>query len=104
MHGSLAPNSKRTIHEMFSLVQEQQAGALSVKAFCELKNISEARYYYWRKKYLNDATSANEPHAGKFNLLQLEDDEQNNATLFAEYKGLKLFREVPVSFLKELMS
>jgi hypothetical protein len=103
MHDSLAPNFKRTAQVMFSLIQEQQAGELPVKAFCELNNISEARYYYWRKKYLNRAASANEPHAGKFNLLQLEDDEQNNATLFAEYKGLKLFREVPVSFLKELM-
>jgi hypothetical protein len=104
MHDSLAPNSKRTAQEMFSLIQEQQAGELPVKAFCELKNLSEARYYYWRKKYMNDGASATEPNTEKFNLLQLEIDEQNNAPLFAEYKGLKLYREVPVSYLKELMN
>jgi hypothetical protein len=104
MRVSLGPNSNRSAQEMFSLIQEQQAGQLPVKAFCKLKNISEARYYYWRKKYLNEAVSANEPHAEKFNLLQLEVAEQNNATLFAEYKGLKIYHEVPVSYLKELMS
>jgi hypothetical protein len=104
MHASLGSNSNRTAQEMFSLIQEQQAGELPVKVFCKLKNISEARYYYWRKKYLNNAASANEPLAEKFNLLQLEVAEQNNATLFAEYKGLKIYREVPVRYLKELMS
>jgi hypothetical protein len=104
MHAGIEPNSKRTAQEMFSLIQEQQAGELSVKAFCDLKKISEACYYYWRKKYMNDAESSSEPHAKKFNLLQFEENGQDNTTLFAEYKGLKLFREVPVSFLKELIS
>lgn len=88
---------------MFSLIEEQQAGQLPVKAFCELKKMSEACYYYWRKKYMNEAKPANEPHAENFSLLQLGGDEQNGATLFAEFKGLKLYREVPVSYLKELM-
>jgi hypothetical protein len=50
MHDSFAPNSKRIAQEMFYLIQEQHAGELSVKAFCELKNISEARYYYLAKE------------------------------------------------------
>jgi hypothetical protein len=37
MHDSLAPDSKRTAHEMFCLIEEHQAGELPVKAFCELK-------------------------------------------------------------------
>lgn len=97
------PNHKRTAKEMLSLVQEQQSGELPVKAFCELKNISEACYYYWRKKYVNKENPVNEQQAENFSLLQMHDDEQNDALLFAEYKGLKLYREVPVSYLKELM-
>ena len=94
---------KRTAQEMFSLVQEQQAGQLPVKTFCELKNISEACYYYWRKKYVNKTKPGIEPQVENFSLLQMQNDEQNDAMLFAEYKGLKLYREVPVSYLKELM-
>lgn len=94
---------KRTAQEMFSLIQEQQSGELPIKTFCELKKIPEAIFFYWRKKYVNHAKAANEPSGYKFRLLQLEDDKQNDATLFAEYKGLKLYREVPVSYLKELM-
>ena len=96
-------NPKRTSQEMFSLIQEQQSGELSVKVFCELKKISEAIFYYWRKKYVNHSKPANELPGEKFSLLQLEADGQNDAVLFAEYKGLKLYREVPVSYLKELM-
>jgi hypothetical protein len=102
MHEAIGPNSKRTAKEMFLLIQEQQAGELPVKAFCELKMISEACYYYWRKKYMNKAKPANKPQAENFSLLQMQ-DEPNEAMLFAEYKGLKLYREVPVSYLKELM-
>jgi hypothetical protein len=102
MHEAIGPNRKRTAKEMFSLVQEQQAGELPVKAFCELKMISEACYYYWRKKYMNKAKPTNKPEAENFSLLQIQ-DEPNEAMLFAEYKGLKLYREVPASYLKELM-
>src|SRR5688572_19855163 len=94
---------KRTAQEMFSLIQEQQTGELPVKVFCELKKISESSYYYWRKKYMNDVDPVAGPCAGKSNLLQLEGYEQRNAALFAEYKGLKLFRKVSASYLKELM-
>ena len=103
MHEAKGPNPKRTAKEMLFLIQEQQSGELPVKAFCELKNISEACYYYWRKKCMNKAKPANEPQTENFSLLQMHDDEQNDAMLFAEYKGLKLYREVPVSYLKELM-
>jgi hypothetical protein len=47
---------------------------------------------------MNDGVSANEPKTEKLSLLQLEVDEQSNATLFAEYKGLNLYREVPVKY------
>jgi hypothetical protein len=103
MQESIGPTLKRTEQEMFSLVQEQQAGELPVKTFCELKKISEASYFYWRKKYMNNSKPVSEPQSEKFSLLQLKDEEQNDAMLFAEYKGLKLYREVPVSYLKELM-
>jgi hypothetical protein len=103
MHESIRLNPKRTAQEMFSLIQEQQAGQLPVKVFCGQKKISEASYYYWRKKYMNNAKPADEPHAENFSLLQLGSDEQNGATLFAEYKGLKLYREVSVNYLKDLM-
>jgi hypothetical protein len=96
-------NPKRTAKEMFSLVQEQQAGELPIKAFCELKKVSEACYYYWRKKYINQAKAVGESQAENFSLLQLAADEHNGAQLFAEYNGLKLYKEVPVSYLKELM-
>ena len=88
---------------MLSLIHEQQAGNLPVKTFCKLKGISEARYFYWRKKYMNMSAPSSESQAEKFRLLKLEEEDQNDTRLFAEYKGLKFYREIPVSYLKELM-
>lgn len=96
-------NPKRTAKEMFSLIQEQQAGELPVKTFCEQKKISEACFYYWRKKYVNNVRPDVGRHTENFSLFELNDDEHNGAQLFAEYNGLKLYRQVPVSYLKELM-
>jgi hypothetical protein len=102
MQASTSSNLKRSKQEMLSLIQEQQTGNLPIKTFCELKGISEACYYYWRKKYVNKAKQANDLQAESFSLLQMQDDEQTGM-LFAEYKGLKLYREVPAGYLKELM-
>jgi hypothetical protein len=105
MYESIGQKPNGDAQEMFSLIQEQQFGELlSVKAFCKMKSVSEARFYYWRKKYLFQTNPTIVPEVGKFSLLELTDDEQSNAALFAEYKGLKLYRKVPVSYLKELMS
>lgn len=102
MQASTSSSLKRSKQEMLSLIQEQQTGDLPVKTFCELKGISEACYYYWRKKYINKSEPSNEPQAENFRLLKIEED-QNDTGLFAEYKGLKFYREVPASYLKELI-
>jgi hypothetical protein len=103
MQASTSLNLKRNKQEMLSLIQEQQTGDLPVKTFCELKGISEACYYYWRKKYINKSEPSNEPQAEKFRLLKLEEEDQNDTRLFAEYKGLKFYRDMSASYLKELM-
>ena len=102
MQASTSLNLKRSKQEMLSLIQEQQTGNLPIKTFCELKGISEACYYYWRKKYIKKSEPSNEPQAEQFRLLKLEED-RNDTGLFAEYKGLKFYREVPANYLKELM-
>ena len=62
MHQELAPRVNRTQQQMFALIKEQQSGTMTVKEFCEVNKISEARYYYWRKKYQDNTRSVNEPH------------------------------------------
>jgi hypothetical protein len=103
MHQELAPRVKRTQQQMFALIKEQQTGTMTVKEFCEVNKISEALYYYWRKKYQDNTKSVNEPQPDSFSLLQLGEEERYGC-LFAEYKGLKLYQPVAVSYLKELMS
>jgi hypothetical protein len=103
MQDSTNSNLKRSKQEMLFLIREQQSGNLSVKAFCELKGISEACYYYWRKKYISKSGPSNEPQTENFRLLKFEQEEQNDTSLFAEYKGIKFYREVSAGYLKELM-
>jgi hypothetical protein len=45
----------------------------------------------------------NELQLGGFSLLHIDEESQKEAMLFAEYKGMKLYQQVPVSYLKELM-
>lgn len=95
---------KRRADSMFALIDEQHASKLSVKDFCQQNNLSEGTFYYWRKKYLDGAKPVNDRHVGNFSLLQVDDQINSSSELFAEYKGLKLYRQVPVSYLKELIS
>lgn len=104
MEARLPGGDKRRAEAMFALVQDQHDSKLSVKNFCEQNNLSEGTFYYWRKKYLDTAKPATDRHMGNFSLLQVDDQTGSSSELFAEYKGLKLYRQVPVSYLKELIS
>lgn len=104
MNQELSSQNKGTQHQMFSLIEEQQSGKMTVKEFCERNSISEARFYYWRKKYMDVTKPGDELQLGGFSLLHVDEESQKDAMLFAEYKGMKLYQQVPVSYLKELMS
>ena len=37
--------------DMLELVRRQQAGNVSIRAFCEHHHIAQSKFYYWRRKY-----------------------------------------------------
>jgi hypothetical protein len=92
--------------KMFSLIAEHEASSMTVKDFCELYDLSPGTYHYWQKKY--HARLENKPikNQSNFTLLKLTDlQEESNAQVpFAEYRGIRFYREPSVSFLKALIS
>ncbi|PUZ19001.1 hypothetical protein GA0116948_1421 [Chitinophaga costaii] len=92
--------------EMFSLIAEHEASALTVRDFCELYDMAQGTYYYWLKKY-HASLEPEKVAKGGFTLLKVAAEEQEivkGGVLFAEYKGIRFYREPSVSFLKALMS
>lgn len=91
--------------EMFALIAEQEASTMTVKDFCELYDMAQGTYYYWQKKYHASKGIVKEEQ-GRFTLLEIRADEQEvvEEGLFAEYKGIRFYREPSVSFLKSLIS
>ena len=92
----------RTADEMYKLISGHKTSNLTVKEYCEQNDLAAGTYYYWQKKYLaiNEASATTQ---SGFTLLQVQDTLQEQG-LFAEVKGIKLYREVPASYLKELLS
>ena len=79
---------------------------MSVKAFCMHHGLSEPTYYYWRKRYRAIQQAGNSGPGG-FTLLKQEPDLllplSHCGALFAEYKGIKIYQQVPARFLRELI-
>lgn len=88
---------------MFSLISQQMNTGRSIKSFCNQHNIQPSNWFYWQKKYQQRQSDSNIEDSN-FTLLQLTPDllaPQDG--LFAEYKGIKLYRPVSASFLRELI-
>jgi hypothetical protein len=92
----------RTAEEMYKLIAGHKSSDLTVKEYCERNNLAPGTYYYWQKKYQANNDASATAQSG-FMLLQVQDTLQQKG-LFAEVKGIKLYREVPASYLKELLS
>ena len=89
---------------MCSLIIEQAGSGQSIKTFFSQHGISTGNWFYWQKRYRHrNSPSQNDDRS--FTLLQITPDVVDNVEsgIFAEYKGMKIYRAVPASFLKELI-
>lgn len=88
---------------MFSLITEQTTSGQSIKSFCARHGIPPGNWFYWRKRYQQRKSQGQNDNGG-FTLLQITPDvvDSVESGIFAEYKGMKIYRPVPASFLKEL--
>jgi len=90
---------------MFSLIAEQAASGQSIKSFCARHGIRSGNWFYWQKRYQQRNVESHNNDNGSFTLLQVTPDVVTSVEsgIFVEYKGLKIYRPVPASFLKELI-
>ena len=89
---------------MFSLITEQATSGQSIKSFCDRHGIPSGNWFYWQKRYQQRKSQDHNDNRG-FTLLQITPDvvDSVESGLFVEYKGMKIYRPVPASFLKELI-
>jgi len=92
--------------KMFALIAEHRTSTMTVKDFCELYNLSPGMYYYWQKKYHTQAEEKPNVNQSSFTLLKVTElqEEADALAPFAEYRGIRFYREPSVSFLKALIS
>jgi hypothetical protein len=105
MEQEMTPKSKE--QQMFSLIAGHKASAMTVKDFCELYDLSQGRYYYWQKKYRASQLSGSIVEQSSFTLLKAEINPSagpsEQAILFAECRGIKIYQQVSAGFLKEII-
>jgi hypothetical protein len=87
---------RRTSLEIKKLLNEfKQSG--DAKAFCKTHGITEGVFYKWKARYLN------KPAAKQNGFITLQPF-MPEASLFAEVKGIKIYRAVDAAYLKALLA
>lgn len=92
--------------KMFALIAEHESSSMTVKDFCELYDMPPGTYYYWQKKYRASLEGKQAENQSRFTLLKVSEQEEGSAVqeLFAEYRGIRFYREPSVGFIKALIS
>lgn len=90
-------------------LNEQAQSGLTIKAYCEANGMSEKNFYRWTKKYCGRKVKRRKrdqtADAGfaKIELVQYA-AANSQPSLFAEIGNLRIYKEVPVEYLKALLS
>jgi hypothetical protein len=90
---------------MFSLIGEHEHSGVSIKQFCKSKQLSEASYYYWKKKLRQRMQREAEGPAG-FTMLDVNGGTAGN--LFCEVIApsgslIRFYQPVSGPFLQSLL-
>jgi hypothetical protein len=92
---------RRTSIEIKNFLETFKQSGLNAKSFCKLHDISEAGFYKWKKRYADQAPVKE----SSFVVLQQRPAPSlTEPSLFAEFKGIKLYQAVEASYLKELLA
>ena len=99
----------RSAEQIEKCLNDQAQSGLTIKAYCEANGISEKNFYRWTEKYRGRKVKRRKKSqaavAGfaKIELLQYDTD-NSQPSLFAEIGNLRIYKEVPVEYLKALLS
>jgi transposase-like protein len=89
----------RSEEQILSQLEEFEKGGFTIKEFCELIDIHETTFYSWLRKYRKDGSN----DGNGFATIEVVASE-SRPELFAEVGNIRLYKQVPVEYLKALVS
>lgn len=89
----------RTSAEISKHLEEQEKSGISVKDYCEMFELDEALFLTWQK----GAEEEGEDLGGFARIELVNKGGSKKPVLFAEIGRLKLYKEVSVDYLKQLL-
>lgn len=98
------PQGRYSADQIISLLDQFEKGNVSVKTFCNDHGISEATLYNWRKRYLNRNLNNRETFIEIIQTTPEVEIPNNTGGLFAEVRGISIYRPVSAAYLKALIS
>jgi hypothetical protein len=90
---------RRSNQEIAEIISEYETSGFSIEDYCEYKALNQDTFQSWLQKHANRIKG--QPAFVSVNIIE---DDEPTGTLFAEYKGLKFYRPMDVSFFKALIS
>ena len=87
-----------------NVIKEYEISGNTVVQFCEVKNFNISTFQRWRRKY--DYKDIAKPNATfvPVNIATQDNSHANEATLFAEVHGIKLYQAMPAEYLLALLN
>jgi Transposase len=92
---------QRSFQEISQLLEEFKASGVRTQEFCDKHGIPKGTFYTWKKRFKKKAVKTPPSGFVKVSVKALPGGE--GPILFAEVKGIRLYREVSPSFLKALL-
>jgi hypothetical protein len=99
----------RSAEQIEKCLNDQAQSGLTIRAYCEANGMCENNFYRWTKKYrgrkIKRYKRNRSAQVGFAKIEVLQDVAPNyQPSLFAEVGNLRIYKEVPVEYLKALLS
>jgi hypothetical protein len=100
----------RSAEQIEKCLDDQAQSGLSILAYCKATGMCANNFYRWTKKFCGREVKPRKniqaaEAAGFAKIEVLQDDAANQLPcLFAEIGNLRIYKEVPVEYLKALLS
>ncbi len=100
--GKRSQHPQRSFEEISQLLEEFKASGVRTQEFCDKHGIPKGTFYTWKKRFKKKTVKAAPSGFVKVSVSKALPGGPG-PVLFAEVKGIRLYREVSPSFLKALV-
>jgi transposase-like protein len=98
------PRTRLSDNEIRNTIEDYESSGNTIAQFCKQRGLNNSTFQRWKNKYATGAVPKKQVSFVPVKIKEKDNKQPIEPTLFAEVRGVRFYREVPVDYLLSIIN